>query len=172
MSRVRVAVYAADGDYKDKREVIKCIKIVARRYELDLADTAVASDDIDKDYLISSTTNLVITLISSDFLAHDDLYELLLHAANKHKCNELSLLPVIVRACEWRVAELATIEVLPANEIPVNNWDNKDLAYKDIRTGIVAAIRLIQLGRLVADMEREIKSLRSENEFLKNFKNA
>ncbi|MCA1592191.1 MAG: TIR domain-containing protein, partial [Acidobacteria bacterium] len=78
--------------------------------------------------------DIIILLVSSHFIASDYCYEReMARALERHEEKEARVVPVIVRAANWKVIEqLSKLEAIPKNAKPVRNWPNKDTAWKDV----------------------------------------
>ncbi|OWY22491.1 toll/interleukin-1 receptor domain-containing protein [Sphingobacteriales bacterium UPWRP_1] len=80
---------------------------------------------------------IILLLISSDFLASDYAYENeVLKALERHKQGQARVIPVILRDCIWKTGALGQLTPLPQGAIPVTEWDNPDSAFKNIATEI------------------------------------
>ncbi|MFN0120705.1 MAG: toll/interleukin-1 receptor domain-containing protein [Blastocatellia bacterium] len=80
---------------------------------------------------------IILLLVSADFIQsrYCDGFEVA-HALEQHKNGRSRVIPVILRACEWRVTPLGHLQPLPANGRPVTSWPNRDEAFTDIARGI------------------------------------
>ncbi|OWY19047.1 toll/interleukin-1 receptor domain-containing protein [Sphingobacteriales bacterium UPWRP_1] len=80
---------------------------------------------------------IILLLISSDFLASDNAYENeVLKALERHKQGQARVIPVILRDCIWKTGALGQLAPLPQGAIPVTEWDNPDSAFKNIASEI------------------------------------
>jgi internalin A len=78
--------------------------------------------------------DIIILLVSSDFIASDYCYEReMTRALERHDNHEARVVPVIVRDAKWEVIpQLSRLQAIPKNGKPVRNWPNKDTAWKDV----------------------------------------
>nr|MBA3241003.1 TIR domain-containing protein [Acidobacteriota bacterium] len=78
--------------------------------------------------------DIIILLVSSDFIASEYCYEKeMARAFERHDKKEARVVPVIVRDAKWKVIpQLSKLQALPKNGKPVRNWPNKDTAWKDV----------------------------------------
>lgn len=78
--------------------------------------------------------DIIILLVSSDFIASDYCYEReMARALERHEKKEARVVPVIVRDAKWEVIpQLSKLQAVPKNGKPVRNWANKDTAWKDV----------------------------------------
>lgn len=86
--------------------------------------------------------DIIILLVSSDFIASDYCYEKEMERAlERHEKKEARVVPVIVRDANWKVIpQLSKLTAIPKNGKPVRNWPNKDTAWKDVSDRIQAMI--------------------------------
>jgi hypothetical protein len=81
--------------------------------------------------------NLVLLLYSSSFFAEPACYKLMIAALQEHVRRKVPVVPILVRACNWKASECGNLEVLPENTLPVNEWAQPDQAYENIRQGLL-----------------------------------
>jgi hypothetical protein len=84
-----------------------------------------------------SSAQLILLLISPDFLSSEDTYDVSLQAMTRHRTGETRVIPILLRPTDWKVAPFGRLAPLPTNGRPLTTWTNRDLAYLDI----VEAIR-------------------------------
>lgn len=74
--------------------------------------------------------DIIILLISSDFINSDYCYEIELQKAlERMKNNDAKLLAVIIRPCLWQETPLKDIQVLPKDGVPISKYPNEDDGY-------------------------------------------
>ncbi|MBK9462657.1 MAG: caspase family protein [Sphingobacteriales bacterium] len=94
-----------------------------------------------------SASDIIIPLLSADFLADDTCNKYLNLAVTKGKY----LLPIVVRACQWRYhAVLKNTEPAPKQDkevVPVTDkkWNPIADAYDTIATNVIAVVEKLQL---------------------------
>lgn len=87
------------------------------------------------------TADIILLLITPDFLASDPLYEEHVHLAfSRSKIDGTRVVPILVKPCAWQTGPIATLEALPKNKIPVTLWRNRDDAWTQIVAGITEAL--------------------------------
>ncbi len=92
--------------------------------------------DIDQ-HLVSA--DIIVFLISPDFLNSDYCVEKELHVALERKSRKEALVvPIIVRDCAWKETPLADLQALPAEARPVTQWADRDSAWKSVGDGLKA----------------------------------
>jgi hypothetical protein len=84
---------------------------------------------------------VILLLVSSSFLASDYCWDVeTKRAIERHDRSEASIIPVILRDCDWHGAPFAKLQVLPKNAKPVTSWANRDEAWKDVAVGLRRAV--------------------------------
>ncbi len=107
------------------------------------SEQAIRVGQYSKEELRSQLTqaNLVVVLVSSDFLATDfcssDLFEEMIA---RHDAGKLVIVPVIVRPVEWSLTPFQHLHALPTNGKAVSRWSDRDQACVDIVQGLTRLI--------------------------------
>lgn len=87
--------------------------------------------------------NIILPLISSDFIASDDNWNIVAKSAMKrHRSRKARVIPVLLRPVEdsWKSA-FPKIKALPENEKPITSWKPYDNAFTSIAEGIREAVK-------------------------------
>jgi hypothetical protein len=88
------------------------------------------------------TSEIIIFLISSDFIASDYCMDIeLAHAIHMHDTGTAKLLPIIIRSSDWSTSVLGRIQALPEEAKPITKWNDRDEAWLNVVTGIRLAIK-------------------------------
>ncbi|MGH9803514.1 MAG: toll/interleukin-1 receptor domain-containing protein, partial [Blastocatellia bacterium] len=88
---------------------------------------------------------IVLLLISSDFLASDYCYEKeMTIAMERHERGEAIVLPIILRDCLWKDTPFSKLQALPKNCTPVEDWPTWDKAFTNIAEGIRDAVKRLR----------------------------
>jgi inactive STAND/TIR domain len=83
------------------------------------------------------SADIILLLISSDFLNSDYHYDIeLKRALERHESKEARVIPVILRAVDWRGSPFGKLSVLPENGKAITSWDNEDEAFTDVVKGL------------------------------------
>ena len=91
------------------------------------------------------TAQVVLLLISADFLASDYCYDVeLTRAMERHNAGAARVIPVIVRPVDWHGAPFGTLQALPTDAKAVTEWDNEDTALLNIAQGIRHAVEALR----------------------------
>jgi CheY-like chemotaxis protein len=92
--------------------------------------------------------DLVLLLISSDFISSDYIWSQELDIAMKrHERGEASVIPVLLRAVDIVGAPFEKLQGLPTDFRPVTSWPNRDEAWTDVAKGIRKTVENIQTKR-------------------------
>jgi internalin A len=80
-----------------------------------------------------SSADVIILLVSADFIASDYAYKKELQIALDHRSRgEAIVLPIIVRPVNWEVTPLKKLKVLSPDGKPVVNWEPPDEAWRQV----------------------------------------
>ncbi len=103
------------------------------------------ANEIDKNL---NTADLILLLISSDFLNSDYCHQVeLKRAIKRHDAGEARVIPIILRPCRWQRAWFSKLQLFPKNGEPVTEWKNIDGAFTNIVEGIENAIAEMQKAK-------------------------
>jgi internalin A len=81
--------------------------------------------------------DLILLLVSADFLASDYCYQTEMGMALEREAKgEARVVPVILRACDWKGAPFGKLQGFPKDMKPVTSWPNRDEAWTDVAAGI------------------------------------
>ncbi|MDT0442058.1 TIR domain-containing protein [Streptomyces johnsoniae] len=79
------------------------------------------------------SADIILLLVSADFLASDYCRDIeMLRAMERHGEGTARVVPVVLRACDWRAFPFGTLQALPQDGRPVTAWPNPDAAFTDI----------------------------------------
>lgn len=85
--------------------------------------------------------DIVLLLVSSDFLASDYCYTReMQRAMERHQAKNARVIPVILRPCDWKSAPFGGCLALPKDGRPVVDWPNEDAAFLSVVDGVRAAL--------------------------------
>lgn len=94
--------------------------------------------------------NIILLLVSPDFLASEYCYEVEMNRAlERHRSGQARVIPVILRPCDWSHAPFADLLAVPRDGKPVTKWQNKDEAFLDIAKSIRKVIEEMDVARPV-----------------------
>jgi hypothetical protein len=102
------------------------------------------SPSVEWDKLIDEhleSANIILLLISSDFLASDYCYDKeMKRAMERHAQRTARVIPVILRNCDWRDAPFGRLQALPKDGKPIKTWGDIDEAFTDVVAGLKRTI--------------------------------
>jgi hypothetical protein len=125
---------------------LKRDKIITTWHDRDITAGTDWAEAIDENL---NTANIILLLVSSDFLASDYCYDIeMQRAIERHNNQEARVIPIILRPCDWHSAPFGKLQALPispgAGATPVTEWDNQDKAFLAIAQGIRKAVTELQ----------------------------
>lgn len=83
------------------------------------------------------TSQIILLLISADFLASDYCYDIeMRRAMEKNASGSAVVIPVILRPCDWHSSPFGNLMATPQDGKPVTLFGNQDEAFTDIAKGI------------------------------------
>ena len=83
------------------------------------------------------TADVILLLVSADFIASDYCWKVEMKAAlNRHKQRKATVVPVILKPCDWHSAPFARLQALPEAGKPVVNWRSRDHAWNNVASSI------------------------------------
>ncbi len=89
------------------------------------------------------SSNIIIFLISSDFIASDYCVDIeAKEALLMHKTKKATVIPIIIRHCDWK-SLFGEIQALPEKSKPISSWSDKDEAWLNVVNGIKKSIKSI-----------------------------
>jgi TIR domain-containing protein len=92
------------------------------------------AEDIDRNL---AKADIVLLLISADFVASDYCYEKEMKLAlERHHRGEATVIPIIVAPVDFSNTPFARLQALPRDAKPVSTWSNADEAWLDVAKGI------------------------------------
>lgn len=93
-------------------------------------------------------SQIILLLISSDFLASDYCYDIeMKRALERHEAGEARVIPIVLRPVDnlWK-APFGKLQALPTDGKPVTRWENQDEAFANIARGIRLTAEAWQRG--------------------------
>ena len=107
--------------------------------------------------------DIILLLISSDFMASDYCYNLQLSAAlNHYEAGKVDIIPILLRPVLWEGTPIKKLPlILPTSKLAVTLWPNRDEAFKNIAIAIrdVIQAKLSSSRSLPADEMAVLKVL-------------
>lgn len=91
-----------------------------------------------------NSAQIILLLISADFLASDYCYDIeLKRAMERHEAGTACVIPIILKPVDWHGAPFGKLQALPKNAQAITTWSNQDEAFQNVAQGLrktVAAI--------------------------------
>lgn len=95
-----------------------------------------------------NSADIVLLLISSDFLASDYCWNVeMSQAIERHEVGEAQVIPIILRAVDWEMSPFAKLQMLPRDRKPVRSWSDQDEAFKNIASELRRTIGSFSAAR-------------------------
>jgi hypothetical protein len=86
-------------------------------------------------------SDIIVILVSADFLASHFCQDVELTAAlGRWETRDATVIPVIVRDCDWQASALAGLQALPSGARPVRQWPDRDEAWAHVTRQIRAVV--------------------------------
>lgn len=96
-------------------------------------------DGIDR---LLETSDIVLLLVSADFVASDYCYKREMQTAiNRHNAGQARVIPIITTPVDWRDTPIGQLLALPKDGKPVTAWPHRDKAMIDVARGIRQAVK-------------------------------
>ncbi len=99
--------------------------------------------------------DIIVMLLSSGFMATQEIWETEVKIALERRAQgQVRIVPVILRACDWKSTVFGQIQPLPKNGIPVFKWPDRDEAWLEVAQGIRRVIEKMNEGQAPASGSR------------------
>jgi len=86
--------------------------------------------------------DLILLLISANFISSDDCYASDLTKALRRRQNDrIRVVPILLKPCTWDELAFSPFQVLPRNQLAVTLWRNQDEAFQQIVEEIKGVIQ-------------------------------
>ncbi|MCG8362368.1 MAG: toll/interleukin-1 receptor domain-containing protein [Pseudanabaenales cyanobacterium] len=148
-----------DEDLRD--ELAKHLSILKRQgvitawYDRDIDAGREWAKEIDQHL---NSAQIILLLISPDFMALDYCYDIELERAMKrHEAGEARVIPIILRPVDWSGAAFSKLQALPKNAQPITDWTSRDQAFMDAARGIRVAIEELETTQLKTKQQTSLK---------------
>ncbi len=84
-----------------------------------------------------NSDEIILLLISADFLASDYCYDVeMTRAMERHNAGAAIVIPVILRACDWRHAPFGKLNATPRDGKPIVQWPDLDEAFLEVAKAV------------------------------------
>lgn len=86
------------------------------------------------------TDDIILLLVSADFIASDYCYEIeMKRALERHDAGDAIVIPVILRACEWKETQFGKLNASPPDGKPITQFADRDQAFLEVARAVRAA---------------------------------
>jgi hypothetical protein len=137
---VKVFFSYSHNDEADRNELEKHLAILKREnlietwHDRRILAGADLGNEIDQNLVES---NLVLLLVSPDFLASDYCYSKEMQKALKMKSEGVTrIIPIILEHCDWKNTPLKDLRACPQDGKPVSDYPNPNKAFNEITNDI------------------------------------
>ncbi|WP_437509278.1 SUMF1/EgtB/PvdO family nonheme iron enzyme [Sorangium sp. So ce1099] len=84
---------------------------------------------------------LILLLVSADFIASPSCWDAEMdRAMARHAAGSTRVIPILIRACDWKGAPFGHLSALPGSDRPIQGRPDRDEAWTDVVLGIRAAV--------------------------------
>jgi len=85
--------------------------------------------------------HVILLFMSPNFLASRYCYEIEGEIAlRRHRERSATVIPIVLRACDWTITPFGQLQGLPKDGIPITQWPDRDQASLDVARGIMESI--------------------------------
>lgn len=126
-------ILSATEDSSFKEELTDHLEVLQRKQYITLMPDIAAGEELTTALQQRiSQSDVILLLLSADFLNDDALYNLILQPLDPPK-NRI-IIPILVRACLWEDTPFAQMQLLPENKLALTSksWDNLDDAIHQV----------------------------------------
>lgn len=120
--------------------------------------------------------HIILFLVSSDFIASDYCWNVeMTRALDRNRRGEATVIPIILRPCDWQTAPFGVLQALPTGAKPVVAWRPRDVAWADVTVGLRKVVHqlsssaavpspALNLGRSIGEAKARVDSIMSRGE--------
>jgi hypothetical protein len=142
MAKVFFSYSHDDEEYRDQLEkhlaALKRQGLIESWHDRRISAGAEIDDAIDKNL---EEADVILLLVSASFIASEYCYGVeLQRGLERHRAGEVTVIPVIVRPCDWHKLPFGTLKAVPRDGKPITTWPNFDEAYADITREVRAVV--------------------------------
>jgi hypothetical protein len=137
-----LCVYAQE-DAQFYRELQRYLHLWVRQQKVSWLEISAgdAVGEVMKGHL--GRADLILLLLSPDFLATDACYDAMLTALVEGMGRHVPVVPLLARTSPWKESECGRLTGLPEQERPIVSWKPRDDAYESIRQGLLRSLPVL-----------------------------
>src|SRR5947209_1680787 len=116
-------------DEKLREELEKHFSVLVRRkliHYWHFSKISPGSNLIEEISIHLNAAQIILLLVSPDFMASDSCYSEMKRAMERYEVGEAVVIPVLLRSVRWDGAPFSKLPILPTNGKPVDTWHNRD----------------------------------------------
>ena len=101
-----------------------------------------------------NTADIILLLVSPDFMASDDCSVEMKRAMERHTDGDARVIPILLRPAEYKDAPFGKLQSLPTNAKAIMSWSNQDEAFDDVAREIykiIEEVLIIPRGKYVKE---------------------
>src|SRR5258707_551459 len=106
-----------------------------------------------------NTADIILLLVSSDFLASDITFDLMERAIEKGMNNAVKVIPILLRSTDWLNTPLGELQSLPSSGRPITSSRDRDEAWLDVADNIRRICQDILSSRLSSPSKSFVENL-------------
>jgi len=100
--------------------------------------------------------DIILLLISADFIASDYCYEKELSTAiHRHETGEARVIPIFIRPCDWKETPFSKLQGLPKDAKPITSWKDQDEAWTDIANNLRKVVQSFSVSKAVEKTDKK-----------------
>ncbi len=123
---------------------LKRQELISEWYDRDISAGSEWNAEIAKHL---ESASVILLLISPDFIDSDYCNDTeVKRAMERHEEGSAVVIPVVLRATNWKGLPFSKLQALPSSGQAVTSWPNEDEALLDVAKGIEAAIEKLSLN--------------------------
>ncbi|MBB3697729.1 TIR domain-containing protein [Flammeovirga yaeyamensis] len=130
-----------DEDFREKLEnhlvVLRKSGFIEEWHDRRIAPGSNWEEEINENI---NDSNIILLLVSSNFLASDYCYDTeTIRALERHNSKEAIVIPIIIQPCLWKVSHFADakLQALPKDGKAITTWENEEEAWLEVAEGIL-----------------------------------
>lgn len=107
-----------------------------------------------------NSAQVILPLVSASFLASDFCESALLdHVIERHNTEQILVIPIILRPCDWRNYPFGKLHPLPDDNRSVTQWLERDSAFLNVAHGLRQAISTMPLSASQPQQQSDVSPL-------------
>lgn len=92
------------------------------------------------------SADLVLLLVSSDYLGCDECYQQLQSSLARHHSRDAFVIPVLVRDALWKSSPIGNLWPLPPGSVPISRWQDEDYGWAVVAEGVRRVAEAFRYG--------------------------